>query len=175
METQTKSEYDIQAEDFLERTGTTLELEFLRVGKYFNDNLQRNIWKFTLKCGNAVYSAEFGDSISDSFPYVFSKNCPQSYKSLWLKAWSEGKPVNTSHWTFAQHALAKKLKQPSAYDILSCLTKYDPGTFEDFCSEFGYDTDSRTAEKTYHEVVQEYLGICRLWNKNERELLAEIQ
>ncbi len=30
---------------------------------------------------------------------------------------------------------------PTAYDILACLTKYEVGTFDDFCSNFGYDTD----------------------------------
>ena len=29
---------------------------------------------------------------------------------------------------------------PTEYDVLACLTKYDPGNYEDFCSEFGYET-----------------------------------
>ena len=32
---------------------------------------------------------------------------------------------------------------PDEYDIITCITKYDPGSFEDFCSDFGYDTEPK--------------------------------
>lgn len=53
--------------------------------------------------------------------------------------------------------------QPSSYDLLACLTKYDPGTFEDFCDEFGCNTDSKKAEKTYKAAIKEYEGLCRVF------------
>jgi hypothetical protein len=53
--------------------------------------------------------------------------------------------------------------EPTMYDVLTCLTKYDPETFEDFCSEFGYDEDSRKAEKIYNAVVREYKNVERLF------------
>lgn len=64
---------------------------------------------------------------------------------------------------------------PTAYDIIACLTKYDPGTFEDFCSEFGYDEDSRRAERTYNAVKEEWVGVQTLWTDEEIEKLWEIQ
>ncbi len=64
--------------------------------------------------------------------------------------------------------------KPTKYDILSCLTKYNPGTFDDFCSEFGYDTDSKKAETTYQAVTKEYLNLCNLYSEAEMEELAEI-
>ena len=54
-------------------------------------------------------------------------------------------------------------KEPSMYDVLACITKYEPGTFEDFCYDYGYDTDSRKAEKTYNAVCKEYKGFSRLF------------
>lgn len=58
-----------------------------------------------------------------------------------------------------------KLKTaPTAYDVLSALTKYDVGSFEDFCSEFGYDNDSRKAKKTYHAVLKEFQGVNYLFS-----------
>lgn len=63
---------------------------------------------------------------------------------------------------------------PTAYDVLTCLTKTDPGTFEEFCSEFGYDTDSRKAEKTYKACVKEYFGVHRLFG-DVMDGLMEIQ
>ena len=52
---------------------------------------------------------------------------------------------------------------PSIYDILACLTKYDPEDFENFCTNYGYDTDSRKAYKTYKAVVREWQAVNRLF------------
>lgn len=65
-------------------------------------------------------------------------------------------------------------KEPTAYDILACLTKYDPYSFEDFCAEYGYDVDSRKAYNTYLAVQKEYNNVQRLFNDVIEEL-AEIQ
>ena len=67
-----------------------------------------------------------------------------------------------------------KGEEPSLYDVLACLTTYDPGTFKDFCSEFGYDTDSRKAEKIYNAVEGEWLKVQSLFNDDELEILREI-
>lgn len=61
------------------------------------------------------------------------------------------------------------------YDVLAALTKYDPGTFLDFCAEFGYDSDSISALKTYWAVCEEYAGLARIFTREELERLAEIQ
>lgn len=37
---------------------------------------------------------------------------------------------------------------PSTYDLLACITKSDPGTFVDWCADYGYDDDSCAAERT---------------------------
>lgn len=63
---------------------------------------------------------------------------------------------------------------PNAYDILTCLTKYDPYTFENFCSEYGYDSDSRKAEKIYTACCREYAGVVRVFG-DVLEQLQEIQ
>lgn len=63
---------------------------------------------------------------------------------------------------------------PTAYDILSCLTKYEVGTFEDFCSDFGYDEDSRKVEITYKAVLKEFAGVERVFG-DVLEELQEIQ
>lgn len=67
-----------------------------------------------------------------------------------------------------------KQTPPSAYDVLSCLQKYEVGTFDNFCSEFGYDTDSRTAYKTYKAVMKEWKNVELLFTPEQLELLQEI-
>lgn len=70
---------------------------------------------------------------------------------------------------------SKEYKHPTAYDILCCLTKGDPGTFEDFCNDYGYDEDSRSAERIYNAVVEEWKKVQTLWTEEEIEKLWEIQ
>lgn len=65
-------------------------------------------------------------------------------------------------------------RTPTAYDLLACLQKSDPGMFENFCDEFGYDYDSRKAEQTYHAVQQEWRKIQRFFTPAEIEALQEI-
>ena len=55
---------------------------------------------------------------------------------------------------------------PKVADVLDCLCSDAtcPDTFEDFCSEYGYDTDSRRAERTFkaclksRDELREFLG-----------------
>jgi hypothetical protein len=64
--------------------------------------------------------------------------------------------------------------KPTSYDVLACLTKYEVGTFDDFCDKFGYDFDSEKSEKTYNAVKEEWLNVCRIWNQEEIEELQLI-
>lgn len=72
----------------------------------------------------------------------------------------------------------KSAKKPTAYDVLTCISG-DIGmhdwTFEEFCSDFGYDTDSRQAEKTYNAVCDQSRALARLFNDEELDQLREIQ
>lgn len=47
--------------------------------------------------------------------------------------------------------------EPTAADVLGCLVsdaRVAEGTFEGFCADFDYDTDSRKAEATYKACVK---------------------
>lgn len=73
--------------------------------------------------------------------------------------------------TYSKNVPNPKVPAPSMYDVLTCLTKYDPEGFEDFCSNFGYDTDSRGAERTYNAVVEEWANVEILFG----DILEELQ
>lgn len=51
--------------------------------------------------------------------------------------------------------------EPTAYDVLACVEKYDVGTFHDFCNEFGYDEyddygrENTKARRIYKAVRRE--------------------
>lgn len=73
-------------------------------------------------------------------------------------------------------SINKSMKKitPTEYDVLACITKNDPGKLEDFCDEFGYDTDSISANKTYKLVCIEYEKVYNFFTSEEIELLQEI-
>src|SRR5574343_91445 len=71
---------------------------------------------------------------------------------------------NGKQYTFNfGQSIANMGQEPTMYDILACLTKYDPESFEDFCSNYGYDTDSRKAFATYKAVCKEFAAVDRLF------------
>lgn len=67
-------------------------------------------------------------------------------------------------------------KQATPYDVVSCLQWSDPGTFEEFCGEFGEDMDSRKAEKTWKACRAQFLALGRVViNEQDRAALAAIR
>lgn len=53
---------------------------------------------------------------------------------------------------------------PTAYDVLASITKYEVGSFENFCGDFGYDVDSRKAYKIYKAVLKEWENVNNMFN-----------
>lgn len=82
---------------------------------------------------------------------------------------------NRKSYTFwFGQSIAAGNQEPAMYDVLTCLTKYDPYTFEDFCGDYGYDEDSRTAERIYKAVCKEWRAVERLFS-DVLDKLQEIQ
>jgi len=76
------------------------------------------------------------------------------------------------------NSISAKLKneRPNAYDVLACLDTYADGeSFNDFCSDYGYETDSIKAKKTYNAVMKQIEGLKKVFNKEQLEELNEIQ
>jgi hypothetical protein len=66
-------------------------------------------------------------------------------------------------------------KDPEAYDVIACMEKSDPGTFEDWCADLGYDTDPRKSEKTWRACVNQWLKVRAFFTAEEIEQLQEVQ
>ena len=77
-----------------------------------------------------------------------------------------GKSYTFNFW----QSIAAGDTPPDIYSVLTCLTKYDPENFENFCANYGYDTDSKTAERVYKAVVKEYNAVTRLFGDIMDEL-----
>jgi hypothetical protein len=177
------TDYEKQANDFLVKTGTEFSVKFDRFDKYFpEDEEERDIYLITLKRGERKYTFTFGQSLYHSgFYWSFATSKTKNYldRSLLSKKESEIKSYikrnMNSGFDNVKNDFIHFPVEPTCYNVFACLEKYDVGSFEDFCAEFGYDTDSKKAEKTYHAVKEEYLNICILYTDEEIEELREIQ
>ena len=178
---ETTNNYLKQANYFLLATGTELKVEFLKHDKHFEDDKEaRDIYTITLRRGHRYYSFAFGQSINNSGFYYQYKTGKTKF-AIDRKFLEIHKSKLLFNIRMKDHSFVPGLDilhypiTPSAYDVLACLTKYDPGTFENFCSDFGYSTDSKSAEKIYTAVCDEWKNIQCLYNDIEIELLSEIQ
>lgn len=169
--------YEQQAQDFLAATGTEFKAAYIEHGKHFEDDTStRDIYRITLKRGRMVYSFNFGQSIEKSVKYE------DAYGFQKRKFMCDGSIIGTGRKLIDAETLQNnkdyrpiKGTAPTAYDVLACITKYNPGEFEDFCADYGYDTDSRKAKKVYKAVVKEWLKVSAMFNAEELEQLAEVQ
>ena len=171
--------YDEAAKKFAQAINLEFKCEFLKNDKHFeNDKETRDIYTISLIRKTRKYVFQFGQSIIDSQyyqdvrfkerTYTLSGKCRTGNYNI-----VDIEKYNKSNGVIPALKLVKG-KEPSLYSVLACLTKYDPGTFEDFCSEYGYDTDSRKAEKIYKAVKEEWLNVQALFNDDELEILQEI-
>lgn len=170
------SEYTARAEKFL--TDHSLTFRAVYVGEdcptFCEDAAKGNLlvpgtfprknhihgshWRLTLSGPNrGHFSVDYWDSYRDAKARHDAKGSYGDFidAKAWQKARKDG-----------QNA------KPNAYDLLACITKYDPYDFENFCGDFGYDTDSRRAETIYQSVVKEWRMVSRFFTAEE---LAEVQ
>lgn len=171
------NEYQKQAIEFLRKTNTTLEIKFLKNDYHFQDDKEkRDIYEITLSRGSRKYIFNFGQSLANSGFYV-----KQGKKITHI----DRKHLNSKDlWAFIKYKSGiqfdskidtiHKPTPPNEYDILACLTKYNPDTLENFCSEFGYNPDSKKDNKIYEAVRDEYLIVIGLFNDAEMRELQEI-
>lgn len=174
------SQYNEACKLVAETFDLEFKAEFLENNYYFQgDKDKRDIYNITLKRGARKYTFKFGQSIVNSgfyaqygrqkYPLPIDKiNESNDLLKYYVK--------NTFQYDFGNVKNDKIVRPiaPTLYDVLSCLQKYEVGTFEDFCGDFGYDNDSRTALKTYKVVVKEYDKVCSLFSNEELELLQMI-
>lgn len=132
-----KNEYDLQAEKFLKKVNTFIDIKesnFQEKPEWAKGRVSGIKYDVQIKNNKGEYIFPFWDS-------VYNK---------------------------------EKGKKPTRYDILACLGLYYPENFEDFCIEFGYDIDSRKAEKIHQECLKEKRGLENIFTAEEIEELQEI-
>ncbi len=174
------SMYDKAVEVVAKKYNLEFKAEFLENNYHFQgDKDKRDIYNITLKRVNRKYIFKFGQSLNKSGFYA--QYGRQKYdlprEKMDLKNHELVIYVKRQFNRDFKNATKDTIIYPIAptlYDVLTCLQKYEVGTFENFCDDFGYDTDSRTAKKTYKAVVKEYDKMCSLFSNDELEVLQLI-
>jgi hypothetical protein len=147
------NEYTKQANDFLTKAKAEIKAEKIGHFPYFEgDKESRDVYQITItREGKRPWAFKFGQSIANSL--------------------TDHNKRKMENMDFAGRIkFQKSFKAPNAYDVLASITKYDPDTFENFCSDFGYDTDSRKAEKMYFAVQKEFSECNRMFSDMMEEL-----
>ena len=167
-------DYQKQAEEFLSEANASMKIDY--VGEAVNQNWKedtlRPLYEVTIFTPRGHMSFKFWDSIHNL-----------QIMRMSLKAYAEKRynlqfhELTTDEIANAKSELEEKKNKahPTPYDVLACMQKYDPETFEEFCSEFGYDEDSRSAERIYIGAMQEYKQLARIFSEEEMEKLREIE
>lgn len=145
------SKYVKQAKDFLESCNATMEIMYLgtEVNKDWDEKRERDTYMVNIRTPRGNMQVKFLDSINNTI-----KNSDV-------------------------YRISRPRIKPTAYDILSCLQKYDVGDIEDFIYEFGYEItkkgDLKRIMNIYNAVVKEYQDICRCFTPEQIEAMQEIQ
>ena len=170
------SQYKEAGELFLQETGSELIVNFKKHGLRFDDDKDtRDIYAITIKRNSREYTFDFCQSIQNSGFYAMLGRKKVNIDRKHLGDKNLNSIVKRIDWDFnSKYDKIHIPKAPDAYTILACMTKYDPGDFENFCSEYGYDTDSKKAEKTYNAVLQEWINMQRIFTNDELEAMSKI-
>ncbi len=159
--------------NFLTAANATCEIKYGGIARNENwkEKDKRNWYDVTITTPNGNMTFIFWDSI------YHTENSSMTLEQLSTKMYScRFEDLTTSERIKVRNRLAKLSEDavPTSYDVLSCLQKYDVGTFEDFCDEFGFDTDSHRAEKAYIGCIKEFKDLERIFTEDQLEELREI-
>lgn len=178
-------EYGIKTEDYYRIDGAVLmrngsDAKWSSIGK-----LYQAYKKIHCDAAERPVKSEYDIKADNLAERLGLQLCINS-KRFGSMSWDEGK---TKRWIFNLslvkgkqiytfefgQSIAAKSSEPTMYDVLAIITKYNPGSFENFCSEFGYNSDSIRDFKIYNGVVDEWREMSRMFTSEELELLQEIQ
>lgn len=122
---------------------------------------------------NAINFAERNNIKFTILKTFYGKHFPTDTESRYIFKCKLSHGRKSYTFDFGQ-SLFDGSKEPDLYDVLSCLQKYDVGSFHDFCSEFGYDICDDDSHRIYKNVCKEFSGVERVFSHCLEEL-SEIE
>ena len=168
------SEYVKQAKDFLASCNATMEIIYAGLEKPTWDDKPHRTYDCTIKTPRGTMMVHFFDSLHNTELHLPYDEC---YEAKYHRKYS-GLTLNEKNRFQKQIKEQREKALPTEYSILSCLTKYDVGSMDDFMHEFGYEIkcvkDMTNFINTYNAVVKEYNDVRRCFTEEQIEALWEI-
>ena len=92
-------------------------------------------------------------------------------RDRYMDEWTVCLERNGKKWNFTFYmGLGHHGVEPTAYDVLACLEKYEVGDLDNFCAEFGYDIYAEETEAIYKGVKAEYSHVVEMFEDCLEEL-----
>lgn len=186
------------ANEFVKKTGIEIDIKFIKEdsandffeNKFHNSEIMDN-YLITIKRGERKFSYNFHQCIDKSGVKVLYKYSEKftTYKTVYakidrVKLAERNKSLKDLSKYFIVHSsnlnyydLITKVvlpEEPTYYEILASLEKYDPEDFDNFCAMTGYSNDSIKALKVYEAVKEMYTKLLTLFSDDEMDKLREI-
>lgn len=196
-------DYNKQATDFLEKHGLTFRAEYVGPECPPFCTKSEHGGRFRLPCGGvhggkyritlsgrgrSVFF-DFWNSYADEYGpgdtiYLKATKLP-SLNRLFAEEWTKDtplikrrhRPIIVSSAGGVKTLTEIVAKPPTAYSVLAGMSidANCPDTFEEWCGEYGYDTDSRKAEAQYRLCKDHAYKLVRFFTSEELEGLQDIQ
>lgn len=100
---------------------------------------------------------------------MWEENYLRDCYSVYIRNTNSGEVMYVTFWDSIYNTTHNIT--PTCYDILACLTKYDPGNYEEFCFEFGYEPETENEFGRYARNARAYhiwRACCDEWEKVQR-------
>jgi len=149
---------------FLEDHSISYDIVYMGHGPMWDTPEWRSIWQVTLrKHGLKDFTFKFGNSLVNSWLIQYRGEDarllrPDEWANVAIKAAIRKGNKEVKE---CDAILIRRHIPPTIKDVLSNLPYHDIGDFEEFCAEFGYDTDSRKAVDAYLELTRQYRWLLR--------------
>lgn len=173
------SSYDTQAADFLAKHGLKLSLkQGTKECPWSHEGKSGNHYVVTILKDIRSSEPEKGGRIAfDFWGSIADREALEKAKSSLARCQAYEHDVAMRTESIRQHERAIKEATPSAYGVLACISGdvHCPNTFQEFCDEFGYDEDSRKAEKQFKACHAFAQKLRAFFTEQEIEELSEIQ
>ena len=119
---------------------------------------------------NSVYLGDKLWKIDNSFSHL------KNYNNHRVTVTNNGKKYSFEYWASIAETKIKD-EQGNVFAFYCSLSDGISAmdSFEDFCREFGYDTDSRNAERIYKSCVKTLNKLERVFDCDLYDLINEIQ
>jgi len=135
-----------------------------------NPNLTLN-WRITISKGQASITTDYQQGIAHlpGYKFVFGRRVSVDEHKEIARACEEGDYYK--HGGIYADSKRRKIEPPKLVDVMFSLvmdsSAIDAGCFEEWASEFGYDTDSISARDTYDQCIAIALKLRQIIDLDE--------